>query len=352
MKKFYYAVLFFISVSVGLQAQDMHFSQFYANPLDLNPAMTGVMDCNIRFNLNYRNQWSSVLRSNAFNTFSASYDQKFPVFRSDNFGFGASVWGDKAGSLDFSTIRGMLNFGYSKKLGGGRNYGHYLTAGVSVGIQQKNIDLLKAQFGSQYNPSLGGHDPSRNHMENFIESGSILYPDVNAGLMWYSILDQNNSVYIGASFNHLTRPNERFLAGNQDIVALYTKYTFHAGAELARSYSKVSLLPGMVTMFQGPAFQLNGGTSLRFILDNSRWSYQAFQIGAWMRISNHFSNAITTDAFILSTRVDYNQFSFGFSYDFNISALRTASNGNGGFEVSLQYLICGPEKRGVYCPKF
>src|SRR5690606_23124412 len=113
MKKFYYAVLFFISVSVGLQGQDMHFSQFYANPLDLNPAMTGVMDCNIRFNLNYRNQWASVLKSNAFQTISASYDQKFPVFRDDNFAFGASLWGDNAGSLDFATVRGMLNFGYS-----------------------------------------------------------------------------------------------------------------------------------------------------------------------------------------------------------------------------------------------
>jgi type IX secretion system PorP/SprF family membrane protein len=351
IKKFYYAVLLIIGVSVGLQGQDLHFSQFYAAPLDLNPAMTGVMDCNIRFNMNYRNQWSSVLRSNAFNTFAASYDQKFPVGRSDNFGFGATVWGDRAGSLDFSTVKGMLSFGFSKKLGGGRNYGHYLTAGVAVGIQQRNVDFLKAEFGSQYNPALGGFDPNRDPLELF-ENGSVLYPDVNAGLMWYSVFDENNSVYVGAAFNHITRPNERFLTSDTEIISLYTKYTFHAGAELARPYSKVSLLPGMVTMFQGPAFQVNGGSSVRFLLENSRWSYQAFQIGAWMRLSNHFDNVFTGDAFILSTRVDYNQFSLGFSYDFNVSPLSVASNGNGGFEFSLQYLICGPEKRGVYCPKF
>ena len=29
------------------KAQDIHFSQFYLSPLNLNPAMTGVMNCNI-----------------------------------------------------------------------------------------------------------------------------------------------------------------------------------------------------------------------------------------------------------------------------------------------------------------
>lgn len=351
IKNFYYTLLLSTCITFGLNAQDLHFSQFYAAPLDLNPAMTGVMDCNIRFNMNYRNQWASVLKSNAFKTFSASYDQKFPVFRSDNFGFGASVWADNAGSLDFSTVRGMLSFGYTKQLGGSRKSGHYLSAGVSAGVQQKSVDFLKAQWGSQYNPSAGGFDPNLPG-ENLDGSGSILYPDVNAGLMWYSILDENNSVYVGAAFSHLTRPSEQFLPEGQDNISLYAKYTFHAGGELARPYSKVSLLPGVVTMFQGPAFQLNGGTSVRFILDNTRWSYQAFQVGAWLRLSNHFDGVFTTDAFILSTRVDYNQFSFGFSYDFNTSPLKIASSGNGGFEISLQYLICEPEKRGVYCPKF
>ena len=46
------------------------------------------------------------------------------------------------------------------------------------------------------------------------------------------------------------------------------------------------------------------------------------------------------------------QFNIGFSYDINTSTLRTASNGNGAFEFSLVYKICGPERRGVYCPNF
>ena len=40
------------------------------------------------------------------------------------------------------------------------------------------------------------------------------------------------------------------------------------------------------------------------------------------------------------------------SYDLNISSLTPASNYNGAVEFSLGYLICGPERRGVYCPTF
>ena len=79
------------------KAQDIHFSQFYLSPLNLNPAMTGVMNCNIRLVANYRNQWASVLRSNAFRTYSVSYDQRIPVGRNDFFGIGGTFWGDRAG---------------------------------------------------------------------------------------------------------------------------------------------------------------------------------------------------------------------------------------------------------------
>ena len=49
-----------ISVFVGavslLSAQDTHFSQFYASPLNLNPALTGVNDGTYRIAGIYRNQ--------------------------------------------------------------------------------------------------------------------------------------------------------------------------------------------------------------------------------------------------------------------------------------------------------
>jgi len=71
-----FLLLFAITFSyLAVQAQDIHFSQFYMSPLNLNPALTGVMNSQVRVVGNYRNQWASVLKSNAFSTYSASYDQ-------------------------------------------------------------------------------------------------------------------------------------------------------------------------------------------------------------------------------------------------------------------------------------
>ena len=103
-----------------VKAQDIHFSQFYMSPLNLNPAMTGVMNCKTRFVANYRNQWASVLKANAYNTYSASYDQKVPVGREDYFGIGGSLWGDVAGESRFGTTQGRISLSYSKKMSGYR----------------------------------------------------------------------------------------------------------------------------------------------------------------------------------------------------------------------------------------
>ena len=78
-------------VVFNLSSQDIHFSQFYMSPLNLNPAMTGVMNGNVRLTGNYRNQWASVLRDKSFRTYSVSYDQRFAVGRNDFFGVGGTV---------------------------------------------------------------------------------------------------------------------------------------------------------------------------------------------------------------------------------------------------------------------
>jgi hypothetical protein len=97
---------------------------------------------------------------------------------------------------------------------------------------------------------------------------------------------------------------------------------------------------------------VNVGNSFKFLLGNSRRYNQAFQFGLWARIANRLSDKKLMDALIVSTRFDYEQFNIGFSYDINTSSLFTATNGNGAFEFSLIYKICGPERRGVYCPSF
>lgn len=350
MKHIYKSLLIlFLAAGVsGMQAQDIHFSQFYMNPLDLNPALTGVMNCNTRLVGNYRNQWAAVLKNAAYNTYSVSYDQKLPVGQYDYFGFGAQFWGDVAGSLDFGTMEAKVTGSYSKRMGGSRKESHYLVGGVELGVSQRSIDFLNAQWGNQHDGEGNWGGPGIDPFENYTRD-NFLFSDIALGLLWFSVYGDNNNFYVGGAFSHLNQPDLTFYEDDNVVVPYFTKTTFHAGGEFTVN-PRVSVVPGVVTFFQGPSFEVNGGASLRFLLGG--YEDQSFQLGGWVRFANHWEDPTTFDAVILSTRFDYQQFGIGFSYDINVSSLREASAANGAFEFSLVYTVCGPERRGVYCPKF
>lgn len=344
MKKFLLSIFLCLGI-LASNAQDIHFSQFYASPLTLNPALTGVMNCNTRITANYRSQWASVLNSNAFRTYSVSYDQKIPVGRADYFGIGGLFWSDVAGQADFGTTTGLISLSYAKKMGGYRKRAHYLSVGANGGVSSRGIDFVKTTWGVQWdgdtqNPSI---DPGENFNNNF------LFADVSAGLLWFSVFDEHNSFYFGGAYSHLNRANQSF--NDDEFEELYSRFTGHAGGQFLIA-PKLGLVPGVVIFSQGPSFQTNIGTNLRFLLGNSRRSNQAVQFGAWYRLANNNVGDLASDALILTGRFDYENFSLGFSYDINVSDLSVASNGNGAFEFSMVYLVCGPESRSVYCPRF
>lgn len=325
--------------------QDIHFSQFYMSPLTLNPALTGVMNCNTRIVGNYRNQWASVLGRNAYNTYSVSYDQKLPVGRYDYFGFGGNIWSDVAGSLDFQTLTLKLSGAYSRRVGGDRRKSHYIVVGAEAGASQRSINYADARWPSQADDGVWNPDLPSGEIDL---PDNFLFGDVGLGLLWFSVLNKNKSFYIGGAINHLNQPNLSFY--RPDVEKYYTKSVAHFGGEFPMN-GNISLVPGAVFFKQGPSLQINAGNSFRFNLDGGG-SDQSFQVGAWVRVARHFTKPIHVDAVILSTRFDYGNWGIGFSYDVNVSSLSQGSRGNGGFEFSMIYLVCGPQNRGVYCPKF
>lgn len=327
-------------------SQDIHFTQFYMSPLNLNPAMTGVMNCKTRMIANYRNQWAAVLAANAYNTYSVSYDQKIPVGREDYFGIGGSLWGDVAGESRFGTTQGRVSLSYSKKMAGSRKKASYLVIGADGALSSRGISRADLRWPSQI--TANGFDPSLPFNEPTFQDTDFLYADIAAGLLWFSVLGENTNWYAGAAMHHLNRPNVSFLG---ETVNLYSRYTVHAGLQLEMA-RKISILPFGVFMAQGPHRSLNAGANMRFALGPAKVSNQSFEAGLWYRIGNKVPSGLHSDALILSTRFNYENFNIGLSYDVNVSGLSAASRANGAFEFSLVYNICGPESRGVYCPRF
>jgi len=340
------SVVLFVLSTMIVSAQDIHFTQFNMSPLNLNPALTGVMNCKTRMVANYRNQWAAVLAANAYNTYSVSYDQKIPVGREDYFGIGGSLWGDVAGESRFGTTQGRLSLSYSKKMAGYRKKASYLVIGADAALSSRSISKADLRWPSQI--SATGFNPGADPNEPNFQDTDFLYADLSAGLLWFSIIDNNTNWYLGAALHHLNRPNVSFLG---ETVNLYSRYTVHAGLQFEMQ-RKISMLPFAVFMAQGPHRSLNAGTNFRFALGPSKTTNQSWEVGAWYRIGNKVPSGLHSDAVILSTRFNYENFGIGFSYDINISGLRQASPANGAFEFSLVYNICGPESRGVYCPRF
>ncbi|HZF99508.1 MAG TPA: type IX secretion system membrane protein PorP/SprF, partial [Chitinophagales bacterium] len=95
-------------------AQDIHYSQFYASPLTLNPALTGINDCSYRVTGMYRNQWSSVPAT--FSTPSLSFDINSlapKVIKTGNLAAGFLIYNDRSGDGHLNNLSLVGSGGYS-----------------------------------------------------------------------------------------------------------------------------------------------------------------------------------------------------------------------------------------------
>src|SRR5438105_4751991 len=126
-------------------AQDPEFTQFYANPLYLNPAFAGSARCP-RLNLNYRNQWPAL--TGTFVTYSASYDQYFEGISG---GLGLLVLNDKAGEGTLTSSYSSLIYAYQLNIT--REFS--IRTGLQATYAQKTLDVDKLTFGDQIDPRYG-----------------------------------------------------------------------------------------------------------------------------------------------------------------------------------------------------
>ena len=101
------------------------------------------------------------------------------------------------------------------------------------------------------------------------------------------------------------------------------------------STDKLSLAPSVLFMQQGTSQETDLGAFLKFIKDKSILNYTSFNIGGFTR---------AFDAINVIASMDYKKFTVGLSYDINYSDFDKASQGRGGYEISVIYRIFKPNK--------
>lgn len=337
----------FLYVSV-LSAQDPRFSQYYASPWNLNPALNGVFNGSWRATVNYRDQWSSFLAPVPFKTYSAAFEKRFAVVNDDYASFGIGAMHDEAGTARY--IQNKVNIGgaFLKKLSGGRNRTeNYLSAGAQVGFGQNSIDWSQLWFSRQFDTGIEAPNTALANGEANANASSPLYLDFNAGLLWYAVFKNHGFFYAGGALQHINSPSIS-LTGDKGTV-LYSRWVGHVGGQFPMT-DNFALLPAVLVMKQGPAFETDLGLNVRY--SNNDMNELALRAGAWIREGNRLKSGFQTDALTIVGMIELDRWMLGLSYDITVSQLTQANNSRGAFEISLTYIHPEHRRSRVTCPNF
>lgn len=292
---------------------DAHFSQYYAYPLWLNPGLTGVMDGDYRVSANYKRQWADI--TSPFTTEALSFD----TYPYKHMGIGGTILNQTAGDGGYGYLNALGSAAYRAILDAqGMNI---LSIGLQAGIINRRFNPNKLQFGSQYNPILG-FDPTTPSGEHFDKTSATEF-DANFGIVYFNGNPNTKfNPFGGVSLYHLTRPHDPFMATKDSRLPM--RLNIHGGVRIKLS-DQFNLTPQAIYIRQGNAHETVAGVYLQYLLPD----YSALLFGATYRFN---------DAAIPFVGIHINDFTFGLSYDVNVSQLNSASQGRGGLELSFSYV--------------
>ena len=338
MKKIISTLLVCVVLVSVSTAQDPNFSQFFASPLTLNPALTGKFDGVYRVAGNYRNQWPTI--NNAFVTKTVSVD--FGIMQNrldeiDKLGVGILGITDRAGDGVLVTNYAGLSLAYHKGLD--ENGFHQIGAGFQGTFVNKRLDVTKVDFEDELTPLGFTGVTSEIFSSNQI---SISYFDLNAGFLYNGSTNGYNNFYLGASMYHINRPKETFKGGEYLLSA---RTTIQAGGKIPIGGFKHYLHLAANHSFQAKAHNTVVGGAFSYNVNNDEYNPTNLYIGAWYRFN---------DAAIPYIGLEFNGMLIGATYDANTSSLKPASNTRGGIELSLIYIKkpTDPNAKKLNCPRF
>jgi type IX secretion system PorP/SprF family membrane protein len=342
MKRILFLLVCQLCVGFYVNAQDIHFSQFYETSVLRNPALTGVFSDDFKAGVVYRNQWNSL--GNPYQTTAASAEARFPINReaTDYLTVSGMFFSDKAGRAALKTTSFYASINYNKSLFDPHN--SFLSAGFAAGFIQRSFDLSKLTFDHQYQggvfvPSAGAGEA--------LPVAKLQHWDLGAGVSFNSGIGENNDVIyiIGLSAYHLTQPRATF-AEQGEVLNLATRWNASIAINATINDTWSLQAHGNYAM-QGRHHETMAGGLLRWAVPDASSNTRRFAIsaGAFYRLS---------DAIVPVLKLEHKRMTFGMSYDVNISQLKAATGMRGGLELNafISGLFGGSFEDKRACPRF
>lgn len=319
---FCFGLLFLGSV----KAQDIHSSMFNRTPTNINPGLIGVFGGDLRVTANYRRQWQTVPVD--YRTFMVSFEHKLniPKVKRGFFTGGLFFNNDDAGDLSLGQNQFGLSGSYIRPLTSSADNRHFLSFGLQAGLTQRNYNTRGIRTDLQYiDGTFNAINPTGEEglLDENASFGS-LSGGINYRYQKPASADKRMYLDLGGAVYHLARGNKSF--EDDQSIRLDRRISLY-GITAFQIHKKIDLGALISGQFQGPHSELLIGGNARLYLK---------KVSLLLGLSYR---ALDNDALIPNVNLDYRNFSFGFSWDWNISDFQVATNGNGGPELSLIYTL-------------
>jgi type IX secretion system PorP/SprF family membrane protein len=328
-KIYWLALLASVCGHLGYAQIDPHFSQYYIQPMSMNPAFTGAIDGDYRVSGIWRSQYGNTLVTKGLSA-------EKTTNKNASFGFNLVNQGSNDGAYSFTN--GYLTMAYSG-VRFGKNSDHYLVMAMQIGFISRKFDITKMQFGSQWVSGVG-FDPSNNSNEVFLHPQTTSF-DAAAGIAYYDAApNQTVSFFGGIAAYHITQPTNPYLQSGQET-KLDIRYSIQAGARIIAS-DVLSIVPSAIYMKQGDAQEKMAGVYFQAYANENT----DVMFGAYYRLN---------DAVAPFAGIYYKGLTVGVSYDVDASQKSSAGSKGNSLEISISYV--GRNKSNMstsrfYCPRF
>lgn len=317
-----------------LEAQDLHFSQFYLHTQHLSPASAGAFQGSLRASGIYRSQWRSVPVD--YQTYGVATDWKAKQRGKSLISLGLLLQSDKAGDGRMSWAQGGLNLSAGHNLGANSR----LSVGLGANALQRSVDISRLSFKNQWNGD--NYDPNLASGEPLARSSGLAV-SLSTGVHFaIQAPSSRTGLNLAIGGTHLNRPE--LTLGGQNPLRLPVRWSFW-GEGMYEWRESTDLLAYTSLQSMQQAREIVIGAGIRQFLTTGLANVTAVRASVGWRQG---------DAIIPAVQIERNNWLAGFSYDLNISGFKQATRNRGGFELALVYRIVPVEVSKIVkcCPVF
>lgn len=338
-----YAILFILFLSsVVVKSQDFMYTNYLMSPIYLNPALTGVFNGSTRLIINYRDQYPGI--KNAYKYAGFSYDQNVDII---NGAYAISYDNSREGAGSYSKNSIGLTYAFHgirfKPKPTNRNrHELQLSLALKGNYVLRSIDYDNLIFYDQIDIE-NGVTPGLTTEASYPINNNKSFADFSAGL---SFIYRN--LIGGFAVHHLSKPNESLISSES---LLNRKFNLHLS-----HYYKLGNKRNTGKMMTS-SINIHYQDEIPVLLLGYQFKYYNFTIGQWFRTATYIDGGNTIMwTFVIDdmqAQKGENGFSFGFSYDYNISGIETR-NTYGSLEFNLLYQVrkMQSKRKKVHCPTF